>query len=156
MLVNFKVSNFASFNELQELSMSAGKVRAHSERLYTDNKNKILKFMAIYGANASGKSNLVGAFEFAKSIILDGFPNESSSLFCKLKDENQDKISRFEFTILINGKKYNYGFEVVLATQSFKTEWLYELTYGTNKKVIFERNVFEETFTVNTCFNYIC
>lgn len=38
MLVNFKVSNFASFNELQELSMSAGKVRAHSERLYTDNK----------------------------------------------------------------------------------------------------------------------
>lgn len=152
MLVNFKVSNFASFNELQELSMSAGKVRAHSERLYTDNKNKILKFMAIYGANASGKSNLVGAFEFAKSIILDGFPNESSSLFCKLKDENQDKISRFEFTILINKKKYNYGFEVVLATQSFKTEWLYELTYGTNKKVIFERNVFEETFTVNTYF----
>lgn len=152
MLVNFKVSNFASFNELQELSMSAGKVRSHFERLYTDNKNKILKFMAIYGANASGKSNLVGAFEFAKSIIIAGFPNESSNLYCKLKDENRDKISRFEFTIIIEGKKYNYGFEVILATQSFKTEWLYELTYGANKKIVFERNVSSETFIVSTYF----
>lgn len=152
MLVNFKVSNFASFNELQEISMVAGKVRNHSQRLYTENKNKILKFMAIYGANASGKSNLVGAFEFAKSIILDGFPSEAPNLYCKLQDENRDKVSRFEFTLIINGKRYNYGFKVVLAAQSFQSEWLYELTYGTNKKTIFERNVIDETFTVDEYF----
>lgn len=152
MLVSFKVSNFASFNELQEISMAAGKVRNHFQRLYTENKNKILKFMAIYGANASGKSNLVGAFEFAKSIILDGIPNDSPNLYCKLKEENRDKISRFEFTLIVDAKRYNYGFEVVLATQSFRAEWLYELTYGTNKKIIFERNIAEGTFTVDTYF----
>lgn len=152
MLMNFKVSNFTSFNELQEISMVAGKVRNHSQRLYTENKNKILKFMAIYGANASGKSNFVSAFEFAKLIILDGFPNESSSQYCKLKEENRDKVSRFEFTIILNGKKYNYGFEVVLSTQSFTSEWLYELTYGSNRKVIFERDILNETFTVASYF----
>ncbi len=152
MLVSFKVSNFASFNELQEISMEAGKVRNHSQRLYTLNKNKILKFMAIYGANASGKSNLVSALEFAKSIILDSFPNETSSMYCKLKDENRNKASKFEFTIVINGKRYNYGFEVVLSTQSFEKEWLYELTYGLNTRTIFERNISEATFIVDSYF----
>lgn len=152
MLLNFKVSNFASFDDMQELSMSAGKVRAHSERLYTDNKNKILKFMAIYGANASGKSNLVSAFEFAKTIILDGFTGEFSDLYCKLKEENKGKNSHFEFTILINGKKYTYGFETVLTMQSFKKEWLFELTYGDNKKVVFERDTDVGTFKVDSYF----
>ena len=152
MLVNFKVSNFTSFNELQDISMVAGKVRNHFERLYTENNNKILKFMAIYGANASGKSNLIGAFEVAKTIILDGFPDESANLYCKLNETNRDKASRFEFTVIIDGKKYNYGFEVVLSNQSFESEWLYELTYGTRKKIIFDRDVKRGTFLVDSYF----
>ena len=55
-------------------------------------------------------------------FILDGFPNEASSLFCKLKNENRDKISRFEFTVIVNEKKYNYiGYFYVYTEKIFNT-----------------------------------
>ena len=57
MLSEFKVSNFLSFDDEQVFSMEAGKVRSNINRVYTDNGYKLLKFMAVYGANASGKSN---------------------------------------------------------------------------------------------------
>lgn len=68
MLLQFRIGNFLSFNEIQTFSMEAGKVRNFSERLYKDGKYKLLKFMSIYGANASGKSNLVYAFSFLKIL----------------------------------------------------------------------------------------
>lgn len=64
MLAQFKVSNFLSFDDEQIFSMEAGKVRSNIERVYTEHGAKLLKFMAVYGANASGKSNLVSAFDF--------------------------------------------------------------------------------------------
>lgn len=152
MLVEFKVSNFASFDELQNFSMLAGKVRNHNERIYVKDRIKLLKFMAVYGANASGKSNLVSAFEFAKSFILGGSLNEYQNMYCKLEEENKNEKSHFEFTILLDNKRYTYGFEIVLSSQSLQKEWLYELTYGKNYKVIFDRNIVTGEHTVNSYF----
>lgn len=152
MLIDFKVSNFLSFAQTQIFSMEAGKVRNHSERLYITKKFKLLKFMAIYGANASGKSNLISAMEFAKSIIINGLPSDCSNYYCKLSDNNKQLPSKFEFTIELAGRRFCYGFEVILNTASFQAEWLHELTYSDKYRSIFERNIATGEHTVNTYF----
>lgn len=81
MLIRFNVKNFLSFSEredgrTEEFSMIAGKVRSKKEHVYDDGKIKLLKFAAIYGANASkiksGKGNGIyeksGAAGFPKGV----------------------------------------------------------------------------------------
>lgn len=152
MLINFRVSNFRSFEDVQTFSMKAGKVRSFSDRLFEKNKVKLLKFMAVYGANASGKSNLVEALEFSQSIIVDGLPANSSNDYCRLSDENKSKATMFEFSIELSGKQFQYGFEVVLSNSSFVSEWLYELTYNDKYKVIFKRDISRGFFSVDKYF----
>ena len=59
MLIRFAVSNFLSFDGREELSLKAGKARKHSERLYVNRRLKVVKCEALFGSNASGKSNLI-------------------------------------------------------------------------------------------------
>lgn len=152
MLVNFKVSNFTSFDEEQIFSMEAGKSRSFSERLYTNKNIKLLKFMAIYGANASGKSNLVSAIEFAKQLIINPIPSDCQRYYCRLNKDNKNKPSKFEFTVEIDDKCYVYGFEIYLPTSSFKSEWLKELAYGNTYKTIFDRDILNGTCNVSSYF----
>ena len=152
MLINFKVTNFLSYEQEQLLSMEAGKVRSHSERIYTHQKLKLLKFMAIYGANASGKTNLTKAMDFAKRVIVSKLPSGYADYYCKLSEGNDNLPTKFEFTIELNGIRYNYGFSVILKNASFQSEWLYELTYGKNYNIIFERQVPDNLVTVSTYF----
>ena len=152
MLVNYSVSNYASFDNEQLFSMEAGKSRSFSERLYTTKNLKILKFMAIYGANASGKSNLVSAIEFAKNLIINSIPMDSANYYCRFNDSNRTKVSKFEFTVEIDDKAYVYGFEILLSSGSFKSEWLKEWAYGNTYKTIFERDIANDTYVVNSYF----
>ena len=72
MFIGFSVSNYLSFKTAQTISMAASKVTRHKEHILNGNGRKILKTGLIYGANASGKSNLVKAIDFSRNIILDG------------------------------------------------------------------------------------
>ena len=152
MLSEFKVSNFLSFDEEQTFSMEAGKVRNNIDRVYTENKFKLLKFMAIYGANASGKSNLVNAFDFAQSVILSGIPIGCGSSYCRLNDKNKDIPSCFEFTIKIANEKYIYGFEILLNSGYFIKEYLSHVRYGTTCKTIFYRDITNAKYEVASFF----
>ena len=152
MLIGFRVSNYKSFDDIQTFSMEAGKVRSFVDRIYSARNMKLLKFMAIYGANASGKTNLVSALEFAKETIANKVPSEAKDHYCRITEGNKEKDSLFEFTIEIAGVRYDYGFIIHLNSASFKSEWLRELTYADKYKTIFERNVSEGTFTVDTYF----
>ena len=69
MLIEFKVSNFLSFESEITFDLSAGKGRNFTERIYQDNNSKILKFSSLFGANGSGKSNFVKAIYFSSSYI---------------------------------------------------------------------------------------
>lgn len=73
MLSRFTVSNFCSFNfdKNQTLSLVAGSIQNHKERLYQANDFKLLKFTSIYGANAAGKSNFIKAMNYARANFLD-------------------------------------------------------------------------------------
>lgn len=149
MLIRFKVSNFLSFNEQQEFSMIAGATKKKEKHLINDNNLKLLKFSAIYGANASGKSNLLKAINFSKNIILKGITFNSANLYCRINKKNQKKISSFEFEIKINNKFYAYGFDMILSENSIQAEWLYELDKEKNKEVLIYTRKLNEEINLN-------
>ena len=150
MLSEFKVGNFLSFDEVQTFSMEAGKVRSKIDRVYLDGNFKLLKFMAIYGANASGKSNLVSAFDFAQTVIVRGVLTSCSN--CRLKDDNKNRPTHFEFTIKIGSEKYVYGFDILLNSASYVTEYLKQIRYGTTYKTIFFRDISTGKYEVDSYF----
>lgn len=151
MLIRFNVKNFLSFLEREdgkseEFSMIAGKVRNKKAHVYDNEKIKLLKFAAIYGANAAGKSNLIKALDFMRSIVLYGLPKGHTDKYCKLDEANKEKISYFEVEIMLNDKYYAYGFEVILNQSKFISEWLVELNSDNREKLVFSRNISQGTF----------
>lgn len=141
MLVQFRVRNFLSFGDTQIFSMRAGKFRNFTDRVYTGGKYKLLKFMSIYGANASGKSNLISAIGFFKNIIVNGLDHGTYPYYCRTEETNKDCATLFEIKIDINNRIFVYGFEVFLNTGSFSHEWLYEELKNGSKHDVFDRNI---------------
>ena len=81
MLISFTVGNFRSFAEPQTLSMVAAKDDAHPEHVVDCGTFGLLRAAALYGANASGKSNLVKAFRVVKRFG-DQFRDPDDSWRC--------------------------------------------------------------------------
>lgn len=152
MLIHFTVSNFLSFDEKETFSMAAGKARKHSERIFCDKKLKLTKCEVILGANASGKSNLVSAFQFMQNMVLSGLPRGFSNKYYRLNPEKKNASSDFEIKILCDSKVFTYGFSIVLSTGSILKEYLYEHGNWDSQKVLFERNTITETFVVGQYF----
>lgn len=163
MLIRFNVKNFLSFasridsegnDKTEEFSMLAGKVRSKLDHVYENDeikKLKLLKFAAVYGANAAGKSNLVKAMDFMRTtVVRGGMPQGHSNLYCKANDEYKEKPSYFEMEILLNDKIYAYGFEACLSKSRFLSEWLFELTPDGNEKEIFTRDISAGVHNINT------
>lgn len=147
MFVRFRVGNFLSFKDIQEFSLIKGKPRNKAERVYEPKKPdkvKLLKFAAIFGANASGKSNLVSAMLFAQNQIIYGKKTKSDNMHYKLNAQYIAKPSYFEFEVFLDGVSYSYGFEIVLKDKKIVSEWLIELKPHGNNKVIFERDINNE------------
>ncbi len=141
MLIRFSVENFKSFNDRQELVMiPAKKLKTNKEHVIALNKVSVLRNATIYGANASGKTNIIDAIRFAKHVITKKIPMEASKMYCRVFTENQEKESKFEFEIYKNGKFYAYGFSLLMSEQIIKSEWLYELLPSKNTQtMLFER-----------------
>lgn len=147
MLIRFSVSNYCSFKDEVELNMIPSRERSHPEQVFkpkNKNQTKLLRGAIIYGSNASGKSNLVKAMSYAKSLIIKGrAPNKSLNIpFFKLDHDLKDKPARFEFEIQCNKKMYAYGFE--LFNTHVSEEWLFEIHTTKNDKMIFERKYTQE------------
>lgn len=139
MLARFEVENFLSFDKKVEFSLIAGNVRTKKKHLIEDRSIKILKTAVLYGANASGKSNLVHAIEFAKNIIVEGLDkvNILNSHY-RLNENNINKPTIFNFEIKAGTRYYSYGFGLILSKNQILEEWLYEIS-ETGEKPVFER-----------------
>ena len=146
MLIDFSVNNYLSFCDTQHLCMQAGKFRNNSSRLKKQGKHKLLKFMSIYGANASGKSNIVSAIDFFQTIVINSFPSGSCPYYCRVNESYKEEPSSFEIKLLLNGKVFVYGFKAILFKSVFVEEWLYEELQNETKKYVFKRNVDECEF----------
>ena len=134
MLIQFNFKNFRSFREEATLDLSATKMTEFSERVVTIGREKILPVAAIYGANASGKSNIYSAFEYMAEYVVDSFKyGDEEEKFEEYRptpflfdSTSADAESSFEVYFTIPGDKnektYNYGFCV--DQEGVTEEWL--------------------------------
>jgi len=139
MLIRFTIENFLSFREKQVFSMIPGKGSLKSHHKSTPIKGvSALKAGVIYGANASGKSNLIKAIDFGRKIVLKGTKPEQpiSTSFYKLDKKLLNNPSYVEYEIQHKGKNYAYGF--ILNAKEIIDEWLFEINKSGETK-IFER-----------------
>lgn len=154
MLIQFSVSNFLSFDEKETFSMAAGKARKYSDRVFNNKKLKLTKCAVILGANASGKSNLISAFEFMQNMILYGLPHGFSNKYFRLDPEKKNQPSDFEIKILLDSKVFVYGFSILLSAGRILREYLYEQGNTDIRKVLFERDTTTEEFIVGSYFKH--
>lgn len=142
MLIQFIIDNFLSFGSRQEFSMFAGKTRAHQDRVVQGTGKNILKFAALFGANASGKSNLTRAMAFMDKTVEEGKLPEGSSLsYCRSNEKNKERATYFEVIIVLEDVYYSYGFEVLLAQGLFISEWLIQMSEAGKEHPIFTRDL---------------
>lgn len=115
MLLNFTVSNWKSFKEKTSLSMVASKEKQHADHIQylPEYKLNVLPIAVVFGANASGKSNLVKAIEFAVGQItstnFDPYHKEPVDSF-RVDPAYSAQNSEFEFTFTVDDLMYHYGF----------------------------------------------
>ncbi|EDM26134.1 abortive infection protein, putative [Lentisphaera araneosa HTCC2155] len=131
MLLSFTVGNFCSIKEPVTLDMqSMGQVSELKDNVIVSGQNKLLRSTVIYGANGSGKSNVIEAMSFCKNYVRDSIRNQEGDKVKDLVpfllgDEKGEDPSFFEVEFLIGTSKYRYGFE--LNRESIVGEWLYVL-----------------------------
>jgi len=70
MILEFSVENFLSFKNQVTLSMVSADISGHEDNVFSINNYDLLKTAVIYGANASGKTNLVKAMHFMKNMVI--------------------------------------------------------------------------------------
>ncbi|MEG3975082.1 ATP-binding protein, partial [Microcoleus sp. herbarium8] len=148
MLIGFSVGNYKSFKETVTLSMVASSITEEEKELDTNNvfevnrKLKLLKTAAIYGANASGKSNLIAAINFMKWFVLNSSKETQVSEAIdieafRLSTETEKEPSFFEIVFLLEDKTFRYGFEV--NAREVVSEWLFQGD-DSEEKMLFERD----------------
>ncbi len=119
MLVRFSVENYLSFRDKTTFSMLASKEERHAESVPRIEKYGIgiLPLAAIYGGNASGKTNLIQAIEFAREFILEGSRVDAQIpvLGFLLDDRMADQPSRFAYEMLLGKTIYEFSFAVTRA-----------------------------------------
>lgn len=135
MLIEFTVGNYRSFKEPVTLSMVAAKIKSKKDTnldsnnvFHTERGVDLLTSAAIYGANASGKSNLIQAFQFMRSFVINSSRETQATDLIRvesfqLSTETADKPSHFEIVFLADRKQYRYGFDIT--PQNVVAEWLY-------------------------------
>ena len=107
MLLSFSVSNFGSFNEKAIFSMFPGKIsKQHENHVLGCTQYKALKGAALYGANASGKSNFVKAIAALQSIVAG--KSSQNILLNQFKLGNSSSETEFEIVFQYNKVTYQY------------------------------------------------
>ena len=144
MLLKVSAANFKSFNEAVTLDLvSSTKVRSLASHVVSLGEMKILRNAAIYGANASGKTNLYRILRFLQDSLRNGrIPLGTGDWFCKLSESNKEKETILDIQYETKGRFFDYGFSALLADRRIVSEWLYELSPSGkrwNAQVVFER-----------------
>jgi len=150
MLLEFKVENFKSFKEETSFTMEATVDKRHPQNLISEGKFNFLKTSMIYGANASGKTNLIDAMGLLRIFVLKSHSHVPELLLLQypfiFDGISRSKPTRFQIKFLKNKTIYDYSF-------SYDANGITKesLTYSPNGRLstIFKRNGQEFIFTKN-------
>lgn len=144
MLLRFRFSNFRSFRTEQELSMIAGPLKDHADTLVHNEAipESILPAAAVYGANASGKTNVLLALQFMARAVKFSHtrwqPDERIPREPFASEPDRDRPSEFIVDVLVGGVRYQYGFFV--SDTEVLEEWLHAYPKG-KRQAWFNRRV---------------
>lgn len=150
MLIQFSVSNYMSLKDETTLSLVAGQGKELNDNLRQYKDGNLLPTIAIFGANAAGKSNIFKAMTAAINIIRSSNERQIDRpipFIVPYAFDSECRInpSSFDFIFIVNGEKYQYGFSA--DQYRIYDEYLY--LYKTKiPSLIFERtNTREYNFT---------
>lgn len=134
MFIEFQVGNYKSFRDIQRFTMQAAPLRTNDSgdeegNVFTSSDFRLLKSKAIYGSNASGKSNLVDAFSdfhrmVDKSVVQEEMPKYVWENTFKLITDWDKQPIFFQYIFLSEGVVYRYGFQIL--NDKIIYEWLFE------------------------------
>lgn len=128
MLINFSFGNFRSFRDIKSLRMEAGRVEDLTESVIEKDGFRLLPVAAIYGANSSGKTNVIDALGWFRYIVTKNSKLDPGDILFQdpflLDVQTQEAPTVFEIQFLLDSTVYRYGFEY-LSTEVV-SEWLYE------------------------------
>ncbi len=149
MLIEFSVGNYKSFRDVETFSMVATKIKAKDSEVDENNTFKIdddlslLKSAAIYGANASGKSNFAKALGFMKRFVVESSKETQTTDQITVEayqltstETIEPNPSFFQIVFLLNNITYRYGFETT--DKEIISEWLF-FTPNVKETKLFER-----------------
>lgn len=144
MVLEISLTNFFSINEKITLDLQAAKLQTKEARALCNNtfsvgNERLLKTIAIYGANASGKSNIIKAIKAAVDLILDSHNyNEGDNFgFKPFKFGEIDTPSEFYIRFVINSIEHEYSFSCT--REEIISESLYYYPKG-RRALIFSRD----------------
>ncbi len=153
MLIEFRVENHRSLRDEQVLTMEAGRVGDEDDprpRKVPGHAKKLLTVAALYGANASGKSNVLSALAFMREAVLTSHwlwsPDQAIPRQPFAWGPKSTEASMFEVAILIGKTRYQYGF--ALTDEIVAEEWLNAWPKG-KKQTWFERDGDDYKFSEN-------
>ncbi len=147
MFIEFQVGNFRSFRDIQKFTMRASPKRPNDHGLdennvFEEGGFRLLRTKAIYGSNASGKSNFIkaiGAFNLMvnRSVIDEEITRRIWNERFQLISDWDDQPIFFQYIFSKNGETFRYGFEILKDTVN--CEWLFQ-TGDEEEKELFFRN----------------
>ena len=142
MLVNFTVKNYRSFKEERTFSMEASSIEEHEASVIKAGNQRLLPLTIIYGANSSGKSNLIFAIYTMRRMVMDSVRlNESDPLLYvpfALDEASRSAPTLFEAQFIQAETRYCYGFEYT--QNEIVSEWLYKNRLGEEEVELFIRS----------------
>jgi AAA15 family ATPase/GTPase len=147
MFIEFQIGNFRSFRDMQKFTMRASPKRPNDHGLdennvFEEGGFRLLRTKAIYGSNASGKSNFIkaiGAFNAMvnRSVIDEEITRRIWNERFQLISDWDDQPIFFQYIFSKNGETFRYGFEIL--KDSVNCEWLFQ-TGDKEEKELFFRN----------------
>ncbi len=143
MIIQFTVGNFRSFHLKRTLSFEGEGISELKSNFFSVEKHRLLRSLVVYGANSSGKSNLIQALERMRELILtsvklnDGDNLDFSPFLLSVVSENQSTF--FEIVFMQNQKRFRYGFEYNLT--KITKEWLFQKSNSKSEKTLFLRTI---------------
>lgn len=150
MILEFYVSNYLSIKDGLKISFVATSLKdslseSNDMIALSDTGLMLLRSAVIYGANASGKSNVLKAMAFYRHFITDSFKNSQAGEAIDVENFRLNATSIYEpttmeATFIVGDFIYRYGFEV--DSKVVRSEWLYQRT---NKKRAKEIEIFYRT-----------
>ncbi|MCM1042013.1 MAG: ATP-binding protein [Bacteroides sp.] len=142
MLVNFTVKNYRSFKDERTFSMESSSIKEHKASVLQAGKLNVLPLAVFYGANSSGKSNLLQAiFDMRTMVLFSVRLNNGDTLPYSpfaLDETSETQPTFFEIQFIKNNVLYRYGFEY--NKKEIISEWLYEKISGEREYELFIRS----------------